>query len=299
MRRLLSLAALCTALLAVLTTACDSAGHREVIKVVTERDSLMRVAKSQERQLNRFNSVISTLSQALDSVQQQEDMLFLDPTGEGKASKADALNNLNRFEAVLKAQQSHIDKLEKQLAEAREKESDDSGEEVKEDHASASLIANLRQQLHQKDELIAQLRAELDRKDIDISNLQAIVDKQKTQITRLDEQNKRYTEALTRSSDMANRGFVAIDTKKNLEAKGIIRKGKIDTRDALDRSKFSQVDIRKFTEITFDAKKPKILTSAPATTYTLTTDGKGQFTLRINNPAEFWSISNFLVIQTK
>ena len=69
--------------------------------------------------------------------------------------------------------------------------------------------------------------------------------------------------------------------------------------DALDRSKFRQVDIRKFTEITFDAKKPKVLTSAPQSTYTLTTDGKGKFILHITNPAEFWSISNFLVIQTQ
>lgn len=279
---------------ATITAGCDSTGHKEVIRVVTERDSLQRVAIQQERQLTRINSVISTLSETLDSVQRQEDLLFLDPSGEGRASKADALNNLNRFETVLRAQKNHIDKLEEQLA--RQQEDD---EETTPDPGTANLIANMRQQLQQKDELIAQLREQLESKNVDIANLQALVERQKTQISNLGEQNKRYTEALTRSTDMANRGFVAMGTKKELEANGIIHKGKIQTKDALDRGKFNQVDIRKFTEITFEAKKPKIITAAPQSTYTLTTDGKGKFTLHINNVAEFWSISNFLVIQTR
>ncbi len=234
-------------------TACSGTGNSEVIRVVSERDSLRQVTAMQERRLAQINDVMTTLGEALDSVQQQEHLLFLNPSGEGTASRADALNNLNRFETVLRAQQRHIDDLEKKLAEANTDTPDNAPSPQAE-----TLIANLRQQLSQKD-----------------------------------------TEALTRSSDMANRAFVAIDTKKKLEADGIIRKGKIQTRDALDRSKFRQVDIRKFTEITFDAKKPKVLTSAPQSTYTLTTDGKGKFILHITNPAEFWSISNFLVIQTQ
>lgn len=281
---------------AFLTIGCDRTGHKEVIRIVTERDSLQRVAERQDRQFAKINNVISTLSEALDSVQRQEDILFLNPSGEGKASKADALNNLNRFETVLKAQQEHIDRLEKELADQKAKDEEDAQAP---DPGTANLIANMRQQLQQKDDLIAQLRKQLESKDVDIANLQAIVDKQKTQISNLGEQNKRYTEALTRSTDMANRGFVAMGTKKELEANGIIHKGKIQTKDALDRSKFNQVDIRKFTEITFEAKKPKIITAAPQSTYTLTTDGKGKFTLHINNVAEFWSISNFLVIQTR
>lgn len=290
--------ALAGIIIAILAAGCDNSSRRDVIRVVTERDSLQLVAEQQTRQLSRINSVITTLSEALDSVQLQEDMLFLNPSGEGRASKTDALNNLNRFEAVLRAQQAHIDKLEKELANEKKAEENE-GAKPTPDNGTATLIGNLRQQLRQKDELIEQLRKQLSSKDVDIANLQALVEKQKTQISTLGEQNKRYTEALARSTDMANRGFVAMGSKKELESKGIIHKGKIQTKDALDRSKFNQVDIRKFTEITFEAKKPKIITAAPQSTYTLTTDGKGQFTLHINNVAEFWSISNFLVIQTR
>lgn len=275
-------------------TACSGTGNSEVIRVVSERDSLRQVTAMQERRLAQINDVMTTLGEALDSVQQQEHLLFLNPSGEGTASRADALNNLNRFETVLRAQQRHIDDLEKKLAEANTDTPDNAPSPQAE-----TLIANLRQQLSQKDEMIAQLRTQLEAKDVDITRLRSMVATQQNQIAQLGDANKRYTEALTRSSDMANRAFVAIDTKKKLEADGIIRKGKIQTRDALDRSKFRQVDIRKFTEITFDAKKPKVLTSAPQSTYTLTTDGKGKFILHITNPAEFWSISNFLVIQTQ
>lgn len=281
-------------LLAAVFSACGGHESTEVIRVVSERDSLRQVTQMQERRLQQVNDVMTTLGEALDSVQRQENLLFLDPSGEGTASRADALNNLNRFETVLRAQQKHIDDLEKKLADASKEEPAPALSSQAE-----TLIANMRQQLRQKDEMIAQLRTQLEAKDVDLTRLRAVVATQQTQITQLGEANKRYTDALARSSDMANRGFVAMGTKKELEASGIIRKGKIQTRDALDRSKFRQVDIRKFTEITFEAKKPKILTAAPQSTYTLTTDGNGRFTLHITNPSDFWSISNFLVIQTR
>lgn len=278
----------------ILMSGCGGTSNSDVIRVVSERDSLRQVARLQQRRLQQVNDVMMTLGQALDSVQQQENLLFVNPSGEGAASRADALNNLNRFETILRSQQRHIDDLERKLREAEQEDVD-----IEPDRQAQTLIANLRQQLKQKDELIAQLRTQLEAKDVDITKLRAVVASQQTQISQLGEANKRYTDALTRSSDMANRGFVAIAPKKELEAAGIVRKGKIQTKDALDRSKFRQVDIRKFTEITFEAKKPKILTAAPQSTYSLTTDGNGKFTLHITNPADFWSISNFLVIQTR
>lgn len=278
--------------LSIMLAGCN--GGAEVARMADERDSLRRVAELQQIRLTRINEVMNTLGQALDSVQQQENLLFLNPSGEGTASRADALNNLKRFETVLRAQQKHIADLEQQLAEQKK---DDP--RVEANPQAETLIANLKEQLAKKDELIADLRAQLETKDLDINKLRMTVASQQSQITQLGEANQRYSDALIRSTDMANRGFMAMGTKKELEAMGIIKKGKIQTRDALDRKKFKQVDIRRFTEISFEAKKPKIITAAPQSSYELTTNGNGTFTLHITNPADFWSISNFLVIQTR
>lgn len=97
---------------------------------------------------------------------------------------------------------------------------------------------------------------------------------------------------------MLNNGYVLIGSKDDLRRKGILKNGRVISDAALDRSKFFQVDIRKWHEISFRAKKPRILTNMPASSYSLTTSGDGNFTLSITDPSDFWRISNYLIIQT-
>lgn len=267
--------------------------HSEVIKVVSERDSLQNVADAQGRRLSKIVNILSTLDSALDSIQQEENILFLNSKGE-VATRSDALDNLARYEMVVRHQQKRIDELETRMA-ARDMEDDPRAHSLE----AQSLIANMKNQLAQKNKQIAELRTELEQKNVDIARLRAKVAEQQQAIATLDDTNKKYFSALKRNDEMINTGYVIIGTKKELEANGIIKKGKLRTSTALNKDKFKQVDIRKFTEITFNAKKPKIITHAPASTYDLVTDGSGAFTLHINNVSDFWSISNFLVIQTQ
>ncbi len=89
-----------------------------------------------------------------------------------------------------------------------------------------------------------------------------------------------------------------IGSKKDLERKGVLRKKKLVNDAVMDKSKFAKVDVRKWNEISFEAKRPRILTNIPESSYQLTTTGKRQFKLKITDAAAFWSISSFLVIQT-
>lgn len=267
--------------------------HAEVIKVVSERDSLQNVADAQSRRLDKIANVLGTLDSALDSIQKEEGLLFLNPEGE-VATRKDALDNLTRFESIVRRQQHRINELEKWIEE-RNQDDDPRAHALE----AQSLIANMKSQLAQKDKQIAELRDELEKKNVDISRLRAKVAEQQLTIETLDNTNKKYSDALKRTDEMMNTGYVLIGSSKELEAQGIIKKGKLRTAEALNKAKFKQVDIRKFTEISFSAKKPKIITHAPASTYDLVTDGSGTFTLHINDVTEFWSISNYLVILTQ
>ena len=171
--------------------------------------------------------------------------------------------------------------------------------------ATKSLIAHLQQQITEKNAHIARLKKELENKDIDIARLQEKVESQNrtissqaTTITELTTRAQKQGEALAKQDAMLNNGYVLIGSKDDLKRKGIIKKGRLVSEAALDRSKFYQVDIRKWREISFTAKKPKILTNMPSTSFIIVTNGKREFTLKITNPADFWRISNYLVIQT-
>lgn len=282
-------------LILLLLAACNTGNNSSdaLLTLVHERDSLMAESSLQRERLDKINSMVSTINSVLDSIAIQENMLFIDPESEIQVSRNDAIKNLARYEQVLKSQRDRIEKLKHEAG----MRSDSVG--------LGGMIAVLQQQLAAKDRQIAQLKTELAKKDVDISRLrreiasqQTRIDEQTNTIVQLDKATKAQGEALVRQDEIINSGYVIVGTKKDLERKGVIKKKRLIPESALDKNKFARVDIRKYREVTFSAKKPKILTDMPQSAYSLTTDGSGNFTLHINNATDFWRISNYLIIQT-
>lgn len=267
--------------------------NKEILKLVEERDSLRQAQKVQEGQLDNYSKTIETLNATLDSIAYQEKMLFVG-NGEIPVTKEDVKHNLMRFEALLKKQGEKIKQLERQLAESKTSNTH-----------SLSLIAHLKEQLNEKNLRIAQLMEELEKKNVSIARLQELTESQKTTINtqsatinELNQRTKRQSEALARQDAILNNGYVLIGSKDDLKRKGILKKGKIVADASLDRSKFAKIDIRKWREINFTAKRPRILTNMPSSSYEITTTGNRNFTLTVKNPSDFWRISSYLIIQT-
>ncbi len=267
--------------------------NKEILRLVEERDSLRQAQKVQEGKLDNYSKTIETLNATLDSIAYQENMLFIS-NGEIPVTKEDVRHNLMRFEALLKKQSEKIKQLEKQLSESKDSNTQ-----------SLSLIAHLKEQLNEKNLRIAQLMGELEKKNMSIARLQELVESQKTTIntqsatiSELNQRTQRQSEALARQDAILNNGYVLIGSKDDLKRKGILKKGKIVADASLDRSKFAQIDIRKWREINFTAKRPRILTNMPSSSYEITTTGNRNFTLTVKNPSDFWRISSYLIIQT-
>lgn len=289
--KITSLLSMCFILL--LVCSCGNSGS-EVMKLVEERDSLRQINREQIERLDSYSKTIETLNETLDSIAYQENMIFFNNNGEMPITKENVKHNLMRFEALLKKQGDKIRQLEKQLS-----ESNDSNTK------SLSLISHLKEQLNTKNIQIAQLKEELEKKNVDIVRLQEQVESQRltinTQtatISELNQRTQRQGEALARQDAILNNGYVLIGSKDDLKRKGILKKGKIVADAALDRSKFAKVDIREWREVSFTAKRPRILTNMPASSYEITTTGNRNFTLTVKNPSDFWRISTYLVIQT-
>ena len=279
----------------IVSLALYSCGNSnsEYVKLVEERDSLRLAKKVQDEKLGNYSKTIETLNATLDSIAYQEKMLFVN-NGENPVTKEDIKHNLMRFEALLKKQSEKINLLEKQLAESNDANAN-----------SLSLISHLKEQLNAKNKEIAQLKEELEKKNVNIAQLQKQVESQQSTITsqsatinELSQRAHRQSEALARQDAILNNGYVLIGSKDDLKRKGILKKGRIVADASLDRSKFAKVDIRKWREINFTAKRPRILTNMPSSSYEITTTGKRNFTLTVKNPSDFWRISSYLIIQT-
>lgn len=277
----------------LLICSCGNS-NSEIMKLVEERDSLRQIAQKQEERLDIYGKTIETLNETLDSVAYQEHMIFTNNNSEVPITKENVKHNLMRFETLLKKQADKIQQLEKLLS-----ESNDSNTQ------SLSLISHLKEQLNTKNIQIAQLKEELEKKNVDITRLQEQVESQRLTITtqtatisELSQRTQRQDEALARQDAILNNGYVLIGSKDDLKRKGILKRGKIVADAALDRSKFAKVDIRVWREISFTAKRPRILTDTPSSSYEITTTGDHNFTLTVKNPSDFWRISTYLVIQT-
>ena len=108
--------------------------------------------------------------------------------------------------------------------------------------------------------------------------------------------------ALQAKDDQINEGFVKMGPKSELKKLGLLsggsllKKSKVDY-DNMDKKLFQRIDIRKTQRIEIPFKKAKILTAVPSDSYSMEQRDDYNY-LIITNVERFWSVSNYLIIQT-
>ncbi len=151
------------------------------------------------------------------------------------------------------------------------------------------MIENLQNSLTLKDEEIAELKTRMEGLNIELANLN-------TNYKVVESESAAKTEAL-------NTAYYAIGTNKELKEKKVISKeggfiglGK-STKVSSDFNKeyFTKLNIEQTTSINIGAKKVKLLTTHPASSYKLIGE-KPIERIEITNPKEFWAASKYLVI---
>lgn len=284
------------AILSIVTAGCGGSSNFD--RILAERDSLIEASRQTQDRLDMINYAVQTLNSAVDSIATQEGILFMPVDGEGKYSKADALDDLEKYEHVLRQQNERIARLRKDLERRpADKKSTDLN----------TMVSVLQKQLKDKDAMIAQLRTQLQQKDVDIARLRKTVEEQKITIAdqgrNIAELGKRINtqeEALKVQDRLLNECYVVIASGEELQRRGLMtRKGTLVADVLKNKSALTKVDIRLAKEFQFDARRPRILSNMPSSSYEFTTNRAGRFTLTITNVPEFWSLSSVLVIQTE
>ena len=272
--------------------SCADGKQQEIDRLNSTVDSLLKDNAQKDGEIKDMMSYVGVMADGLDSIAQKESMLFTNKGKEGTIlDKQQLKKNLEMFEKTLADQKLRISQLVDSLKAK--------GARLEKLN---TLVDYLNKQLEEKDNLIKELRADLNKKNVDITQLKGKVESLNARNAALKEKEEKQAEALTVQSDMLNEGYVLIDTKKSLSDKGVISGGLLKKTkvnyNSLQKSQFKKVDIRHFTEITIDSKKPKILTPMPASSYRIDTNGSTSV-LYISDPTAFWSVSNYLIIQTK
>ena len=277
--------------IAVVAMVMASCGNKaeELQKQV---DSLQTALTERTGDYDRLNEFLAVVNEGLDSISVQENGLLVRNPESPLPSRAEMKKGLSELKNTLQTQRERIAKLEKDLAAGR-------GDISK----LRGIINVLKEQTEAKDAQISDLLAQLEQSNISIEQLTTRVGNLTQQNVQQEVKIAEQEEVMAVQDQMLNEGFIKIASKKELKDAGLLSGGGLFSKKKVDMSKvdqklFQKVDIRNVKEIPIPSKKPVILSPNPAGSYRLE-QGDNSSTLIITDPGKFWSVSNFLIIQTK
>jgi DNA repair exonuclease SbcCD ATPase subunit len=277
--------------IAVVAMVMASCGNKaeELQKQV---DSLQTALTERTGDYDRLNEFLAVVNEGLDSISVQENGLLVRNPESPLPSRAEMKKGLSELKNTLQTQRERIAKLEKDLAAGR-------GDISK----LRGIINVLKEQIEAKDAQISDLLAQLEQSNISIEQLTTRVGNLTQQNVQQEVKIAEQEEVMAVQDQMLNEGFIKIASKKELKDAGLLSGGGLFSKKKVDMSKvdqklFQKVDIRNVKEIPIPSKKPVILSPNPAGSYRLE-QGDNSSTLIITDPGKFWSVSNFLIIQTK
>jgi chromosome segregation ATPase len=287
MKKLLFLS-VCVALLA----SCGNAGKNEALKA--ENDSLTATLASRDAELEEIMAIFNDVQEGFRLINEAENRVDLQSGSLEGATPAQKIKEDIRFiSEKLQSNREQIAKLEEQLKNSK--------------HNSAQFkkaIANLNAELQAKAEQIETLQTELASKNIRIAELDDAVAGLTQNVADLIAENKVKSATVASQDKALNTAWFVFGTKSELKEQKIIeskflQKTKVLSDAEFNKDYFTQIDIRTDKEIKLYSKNAELLTTHPAGSYELAKDAKEQLVLKITNPAQFWSVSRYLVILVK
>ena len=276
------------AICAFVMASCNQEGVKKAELVAQQqRDSLNQIIAQKDNEINDMMTTLSDIEEGFREITEAQNRVTLAKQGEGTNTTQRIKENFQFIRSMMQQNKELINKLKQQVRESSVK-----GEQLK------KIIDNLTQQMEQKDQQLQALREELDRKDIHIAELDEQVADLNTNVSALTEETTQKSQTIATQDKQIHSAWFVFGTSKELKEQNILDKGEV-LRSNFNKEYFTKIDIRIDKEIKLYSKYAKIMTSHPASSYTLQRDANKQYVLRITDPQTFWSASKYLVILVK
>lgn len=272
--------------LALSLSACQEKKNAGTVPV-EQRDSLNRIIEQKENELNDMMATINEIEEGLREISAAENRVSVARQGEGANQKARIRENMEFINATMKQNRELVKKLQQQMRESSVK-----SEQLR------KTIENLTTQLEEKERQLQKLREELEEKNIQIEEQTERIKGLSNNVSSLVEETNQKQQTINSQDRQLNTAWYVFGTKKELKEQSILQDGDV-LRANFNREYFTKIDIRIDKEIKLYSRSAKLLTSHPASSYTLTQDANKQYVLRITNPQIFWSTSKYLVVLVK
>jgi len=265
--------------------ACQQKTENKDSKTDAVRDSMAQIINQKDSEINDIMSTFNDIQDGFREINEAQGRVNLERANPEKMSREDIMDNISFIRRTMQLNKERIARLQEQL-----KTSSFNASKLKE------TIDELNKQMDEKSQQIAQMEEDLKAKDVKIAEQGKQIDDLNQNVSNLNAQNDQKAQTVAAQDKELNTAWYVFGTKKELKEQRILQNSDVLKSNTFNKDYFTKVDIRVVKTIKLYSKSAKLLTNHPAGSYTLDRDALKQYTLRINNPDQFWSVSKYLVI---
>ena len=291
-----TIGALCLSFAVALAIASCQSGPSES---ELARDKALAENQSLKDQLQNRDSLISGMTLSFDEIDKniqmmdQQEHLISSQTKDGELGldkRAVIVKKLQLMNGLMKDSRDRIAELTKRLDKSK--------------YESSGLRKKLKAldlQLASRDSSITNMKDELVAKDFKINQINE-------QLSAIELDMAKHEATIAQQVYEINKAYYTTGTFKDLETRGVLTKEGgvigIGSHDALREdvatSEFKEVDVRDLKRVPLDrASKAMLVTEHPAKSYEIVKEDDKFAYLEIKDPAEFWKLSKYMVVEVK
>lgn len=252
-----------------------------------ENDSLLLEVKKKNSQIDQMVEVINMVEDNFDQIKEAENYVTFQTNQEQVPVEGDMskiVSDLDLIKSTLTENRKQIAGLKKQLAKSKTASK-----------GLVKLVERLNKKLEEHTQTITKLQEELALKDVRIKELDELVVALNTNLDDLQTNVSEKENVISTQDKQINKVWYVFGTRKELKEQEIFtRNGLLE--EGFNKSYFLEADKRSLTELSLYSKKAKILTNHPSSSYVLE-KVDNLLVLKITDPAKFWEISNYLVVE--
>jgi uncharacterized coiled-coil protein SlyX len=268
----------------------------EIDMLASEKSDLNKMLVQKDSLINDVENTFTEIESKLSFIKEKRNQISLNKSEGGKNRKQALIEDVNLMNTMLEESSKKIAELEEKLRK--------SGLSIK---AYEKRMQELNATIESQNQQIAELKKVIGEKDLNIAQLN-------TKVQNLDQEMKKQSDTIsvkqniiTERTDKLNTAFYTIGTFKALKEGGVLgREGGVlglgsskAIQENFDPKRFTEVDIRKLKTIPVNAKKAVFISEHPQGSYKLVEQNDKIASIEIVNPAEFWRISKYAVIEVK
>jgi len=259
----------------------------EYKKLQAQNDSLALVNVRNTSEMEEILSLLNEVEDNFRSIKSAENYLSVQSNSSGEL----APTAKERIRSDMQLITETLEKNRQKIAELENKLKNSSVQSAQ----LQQTVNKLRLELDQKTMALVTLNEELERKNQQISELSASVSNLSKDVQELRIQSNTQLQTISQQERQINTVYYCFGTSNELKKQKILVNDQIGAN--FNRDYFIRInDFNKLQNIQLWAKKGKLVSKHPDGSYEFIKDANNQVELHIIDPANFWSLTKYLVV---